>query len=124
MPLQALGTCYESIAVFDQRWYSQLNAVLNIIRTLFVTFALGFAMITFNKDAQRLVLRPIERMLRKVKEVSENPLAGRATSKIKAGFENTIILSSKLHLAPFNMRDLLEFGLMTSCMSMAMYWKG
>lgn len=81
--LQDYTQCFQSVAVFNQKWYSQLNAILNLIRTLFVTFALGFAMIIFNKDAQRLVLRPIERMLRKVKEVSENPLSGRANSKIK-----------------------------------------
>ena len=81
--MQVYAQCFVSIAVFNIRWNSQFNAVLNIVRTLFVTFALGFAMITFNKDAQRLVLRPIERMLRKVKDVSENPLAGRGNSKIK-----------------------------------------
>ena len=82
--MQVYAQCFVSIAVFNIRWNSQFNAILNIVRTLFVTFALGFAMITFNKDAQRLVLRPIERMLRKVKDVSENPLAGRGNSKIKA----------------------------------------
>lgn len=80
---QGPGGCLDSVAVFDQRWYSQLSAVLNIIRTAFVAFALGFAMIVFNRDAQRLVLRPIERMLWRVKEVSENPLAVRANQKIK-----------------------------------------
>jgi len=64
--LQEYAQCLVSTAVFNIRWYSQFNAILNIVRTLFITFALGFAMITFSKDAQRLVLRPIERMLRKV----------------------------------------------------------
>ena len=82
--MQDYAQCFTSTAVFNAHWYSQLNGVLNIVRTLFVTFALGFAMIIFNKDAQRLVLRPIERMLRKVKEVSENPLAGsKIHSKMK-----------------------------------------
>ena len=81
--LQDFGNCYISISVFDITWYSKFNSTLNLIRTLFITFALGFAMIIFNKDAQRLVLRPIERMLRKVKEVSENPLVGRQASRIK-----------------------------------------
>ncbi len=81
---QDYAQCFASTAVFNAHWYSQFNAILNIVRTLFVSFALGFAMIIFNKDAQRLVLRPIERMLRKVKEVSENPLAGSAIhSKLK-----------------------------------------
>lgn len=81
--LQDFVNCYISESVFDIKWYSQFNSILNIVRTLFITFALGFAMIIFNKDAQRLVLRPIERMLRKVKEVSENPLAGLQASRIK-----------------------------------------
>lgn len=83
MFVQDYASCFISISVFDVTWYSQFNAILNIVRTIFITFALGFAMIVFNKDAQRLVLRPIERMLRKVKDVSENPLAGRQASRIK-----------------------------------------
>ena len=88
---QDYSQCYQSTAVFNAHWYSQFNGILNIVRTLFVTFALGFAMIIFNKDAQRLVLRPIERMLRKVKEVSENPLAGskiHSRLKVKARLED------------------------------------
>lgn len=84
--MQDYAQCFISTSVFQIRWFSQFSAILNIVRTIFVTFALGFAMIIFNKDAQRLVLRPIERMLRKVKEVSENPLVGsRVNSKMQVG---------------------------------------
>ena len=85
--VQDYAHCLVSIAVFNIKWSSQFNAILNLVRTSFIVFALGYGVIVLNKDANRLVLRPIERMLRKVKDVSENPLAGRANSRIKVGLD-------------------------------------
>ena len=53
---------------------SQLQAVLNMLRTVFVCIVLGMGAMLFSKDANDLVLKPIERMVKKVREVSENPL--------------------------------------------------
>ena len=47
------------------KWNSQLNALLNIMRTLFIVVASAAATLLFNKDSDRLVLRPIERMIKK-----------------------------------------------------------
>jgi len=52
--------------VFDVRWNSRFGAALNLFRSLFVIVALGCGAVLFNNDSNRLVLRPIERMLRKV----------------------------------------------------------
>ncbi len=57
------------------KWLSRLNALLNMLRTLFIVLILAAGVFVFNRDASRLVLRPIERMLQKVRDVSENPLA-------------------------------------------------
>ena len=43
-------------------------------RTVFVCVMLGAGALFFSRDAHDLVLKPIERMVRKVREVSENPL--------------------------------------------------
>jgi hypothetical protein len=59
----------------DWKWYSQFNALLNMLRTLFIVFILAVGVFVFNRDASNLVLVPIERMLKRVKDVSENPLA-------------------------------------------------
>ena len=67
--------CSESVAVMDMRWYSQFNSLLNMLRTIFICAILAAGVFVFNRDASRLVLEPIERMLKKVKDVSENPLA-------------------------------------------------
>ena len=54
---------YGAVAV-DWKWYSQLTALLNILRTLFICGAIYAGTVTFNHDASRLVLQPIERMLK------------------------------------------------------------
>ena len=51
-----------------------MQAGLNVLRTLFVCLVLGMGALLFSKDANNLVLKPIERMMKKVREVSENPL--------------------------------------------------
>ena len=58
--------CLVTTAVFDVRWNSSFGAMLNLFRSLFVIVALGCGAVLFNNDSNRLVLRPIERMLRKV----------------------------------------------------------
>ena len=67
--------CLQSVAVTDVKWYSQFNSLLNMLRTIFICAVLAAGVFVFNRDASRLVLEPIERMLKKVKDVSENPLA-------------------------------------------------
>ena len=67
--------CLQSVAVTDIKWYSQFNSLLNMLRTIFICAVLAAGVFVFNRDASRLVLEPIERMLKKVKDVSENPLA-------------------------------------------------
>ena len=54
---------------------SELNAILSIVRTIFVSIVLGVGAVIFSKDVQDLVLTPIENMLSKVQRIAENPLA-------------------------------------------------
>ena len=54
--------------------YSQ-ESVYNIFKTLLVMAILVFGTVTFQKDAQKLVLDPINRMVTVVHTLSENPLA-------------------------------------------------
>lgn len=75
--------CYESLAVLDIKWYSQFNALLNMLRTLFIVLILAVGVFVFNRDASNLVLVPIERMLKRVKDVSENPLASKQVPSYK-----------------------------------------
>ena len=63
-----------SYAFFDARVSTKTQATLNMCRTVFVCVMLGAGALFFSRDAHALVLKPIERMVKKVREVSENPL--------------------------------------------------
>mmetsp|Transcript_40429 Transcript_40429/g.61669 ORF Transcript_40429/g.61669 Transcript_40429/m.61669 type:complete len:105 (+) Transcript_40429:1513-1827(+) len=48
---------------------------MNIFRTLFICIVLGMSSICFTKDAQSMVLDPLERMIEKVKAMADDPLS-------------------------------------------------
>lgn len=62
------------VAVFDLRKTSRLNAGLGIARTVFICVVLAGGAIFFSKDANDLVIGPIEAMMQKVNKIAENPL--------------------------------------------------
>ena len=57
-----------AIAIYDKRYDTTLNAILSIFRTIFVCLVLTIGALYFSKDANELVLVPIDNMLAKVKE--------------------------------------------------------
>lgn len=57
----------EFIIAYSTKSYSRMEAIINISRTSFICIVLSFASILFTKDAQSLVLDPLERMIEKVK---------------------------------------------------------
>ena len=64
----------ESVAIFDIRTDTRLDAKLNICKTIFVCIVLISAAIFFIKDANDYAIIPIEKMIIKVKKMAENPL--------------------------------------------------
>ena len=63
------------VVTIDQSYSGTLNAIINMIRTIFVTVTLLLGTLFFSKDANDLVLTPIERMIEKVNKIANNPLA-------------------------------------------------
>ena len=47
---------------------------MSFFKTIFVCIVLTFGALMFSKDANDLALRPIERMIDKVKKISKNPI--------------------------------------------------
>jgi hypothetical protein len=54
------------VSIIDLTEDTKLEAGLNIAKTVFVCIVLALGAIYFNKDANELVLIPIERMIDKV----------------------------------------------------------
>jgi len=65
--------CFITMALFDTKWAFQMNALLNISKTFFIILVLGLGALFFSRDANQLVLRPLERM---IKTVSFHPVSG------------------------------------------------
>lgn len=65
---------YYSVAIFDLRYSTQLESKLNICKTVFICIILAVSSTILTRDAQNLVLTPIENMIEKVKKIAENPL--------------------------------------------------
>ena len=67
-------------AVFDRANLYRLKAVLGLSRIAFLCGMLAAGVYFFTKDADRLVLQPIERMMRRVQDMGDNPLLAAATA--------------------------------------------
>jgi len=64
---------YESI--INIKYEVDLDAVLNIAKTVFVCIVLLCGALYFTKDANDLVIIPIEKMTDKVRRMAKNPIA-------------------------------------------------
>lgn len=62
------------IAIFDNTSSSRLASILNIIKTIFICLVLSGGAICFNKDTSEMVLEPIESMIKKIEDISKNPI--------------------------------------------------
>ena len=61
-------------AIFDLRWYTKVSSALSVGRTIFIWFVLATGALWFSKDANDLVIVPIESMIEKVNRIAKNPL--------------------------------------------------
>lgn len=73
------------LASYEQKQYTQTESMINMIRTTFIVIVLGLASIYFTKDAQELVLEPLERMIEKIEAIAKNPLVAATDSVHEAG---------------------------------------
>ena len=73
-------------AIYRNRVEAVANAYINIGRTIFICILLTIGALFFSRDAEILVLNPIERMIEKVKVIAKNPLAAASGEIENAGF--------------------------------------
>lgn len=71
------GKDYKIFSLVDIRTEKEDEAVLGILRTIFVSIVLTLGSMYFSKDINDLALRPIERMIRKVNQIAANPLSSK-----------------------------------------------
>jgi len=62
------------VAFFDLRPYQRSSATLSMLTTSFICFVLCVGSLVFSRDANELVLNPLEQMMHKVNTIRDNPL--------------------------------------------------
>lgn len=74
---------------------SMIQALINIARTIFICILLSIGALFFSRDAEILVLNPIERMIEKVKIIARNPMAASSGEMENAGIMSVMQKNTK-----------------------------
>lgn len=64
----------KAFARFNMKEYSQNQAVMSILITIFVGIILAVASITFARDTKKIVIKPVNKMVRTIKNLAKDPL--------------------------------------------------
>ena len=81
-------------SVIDLRSFSKVNALLNIIRTVYVAIVLLLTCVFFHRDLNRYVITPLTRMIININKIANNPLASKETivfTRNKVMYETELI---------------------------------
>ncbi len=73
-----------------------MEALLNIIRTIFVCFVLACGSLMISKDVNEIALQPLEEMIGKVNLIAQNPQAVRDIQLIKISGDSDEQLETQL----------------------------
>ena len=63
------------LAALDFRYNTRTNALLNILKTIYICILLTAGALYIMRDSNELVILPIERLIQKVNKLAENPLS-------------------------------------------------
>jgi len=103
------------IFVFDTRRLVKLKAIMNILQTVFLIIVLAFSAMLFTRDSDQLVLLPIERMMKRVEKLRDNPLYAikmgerkRRSSRKKLLRQDSTDLAHRLKLRKSSTKKALE----------------
>jgi class 3 adenylate cyclase len=90
------------IAIFDNTSSSRLASILNIIKTIFICMVLSGGAICFNKDTSEMVLEPIESMIKKIEDISKNPIEAMQNNEKEEYAKSLLENEEKAHKGCFS----------------------
>jgi class 3 adenylate cyclase len=100
----------KSSAVLDQKSFAVTSAYYNIILTVFIVILLGVGAALFSRDANKLMIGPIERMVQIVRMLAEDPLARLDDSDEKKASSGEQLETSVVEAALRKIGALLQIG--------------
>jgi len=85
-----------TFAAIDNSAYSQMEAYNGFWMTIFVICLLVTGTMVFSADTNRLVIEPIEKMIKRVQEISQDPMAPNKmeVSGLQEGMETTFLVKT------------------------------
>lgn len=91
---------------FDTRPFNKSEAMFGLIITSFICFVLCIASLYFSNDANQLVLRPVEHMIKRVETIRDNPLMAMkmADEEFKVEEKQRAKLRSEMQKKPFKVK--------------------
>ena len=77
---------------------SQLSAILNICKTIFIMILIVFGAVVFENDTKKLVLDPLEIMIEIVEMVEQDPIIAKNAENLKSGIKSQILSYERQNL--------------------------
>jgi hypothetical protein len=84
---------YDCYAVFNIQTEAKLNALINIIKTILIIWILFIGSYCFGSETESMVIKPINSMIKKLKNYIKNPAKALKEEKIE---EHNKLVSKKL----------------------------
>jgi len=99
----------------DVRGESQEQALYNVLLSLFIVVLLLWWTFIFSKDANRLLVAPIENMIKFIKELAADPLAAAVQPRLmnlrRSESTNQILETDKIIISLYKITGLLKVAL-------------
>jgi class 3 adenylate cyclase len=104
---------FNMLFAFNTRSTTTMEAGLNMLQTVFICLCVGVGAMTFSNDADKLLLKPIERMIAKMETIKDNPLEAMRLGDMEFRREEIENAKRKEQLAELNRFQKLWHALST-----------
>ncbi len=99
---------YFITAIFDRSGDANLNAWLNILRTLFILIVLFISALLIGRDSRKLILGPMKKMMQKIQKIQENPVLAAKEEKINDFYLKKKLKKSMLKRRQYKLQSQYE----------------
>lgn len=93
---------FNILFAFNARSATTMEAGLNMLQTVFICMCVGIGAMTFSSDADKLLLKPIERMIAKMETIKDDPLQAMRLGDLEFRREEIEASKRKEQLAELN----------------------
>ena len=79
-----------TIIAYSKLYDNIVNSILNILKTIYIGFILGWMVIKLDEDSKTYALYPLENIMNIIQQISRDPIGSRNMVKISGGKQKKI----------------------------------